>query len=98
MRPLCFSLFQTTALINFLQHGKDRFSGTLTPEGTLTNSGEILQLTTSNKWEFPRDRLVLQNILGSGAFGIVMKAEADGINGFNSGTIPVAVKFVKGNR
>ena len=26
-----------------------------------------------------------------------MKAEADGINGLNSGTIPVAVKFVKGN-
>ena len=25
-----------------------------------------------------------------------MKAEADGIKGFNSGTIPVAVKFVKG--
>ena len=39
---------------------------------------------------------MLQNVLGSGAFGIVMKAEAEGINGDNPGSTPVAVKFVKG--
>ncbi|XP_028403698.1 fibroblast growth factor receptor 2-like isoform X2 [Dendronephthya gigantea] len=82
----------TTALINFLQHSGDRLSTT-----TGSGGGDILQVTTSNKWEFPRERLVLQNVLGSGAFGIVMKAEAEGINGYNSGTTPVAVKFVKEN-
>ena len=40
---------------------------------------------------------MLQNVLGSGAFGIVMKAEAEEISGYNSGSTPVAVKFVKGN-
>lgn len=82
--------FQPTALINYLQHG-DRLSAT-----TGLGGGDVLHLTMSNKWEFPRDRLVLQNVLGSGAFGIVMKADAEGISGYNSGTTPVAVKFVKG--
>ena len=74
-----------------MQHGGDRLSTT-----TGSGGGDVLHLTTSNKWEFPRERLVLQNVLGSGAFGIVMKADAERINGYNSGTTPVAVKFVKG--
>ena len=34
-------------------------------------------------WEFPEERLVLGNVLGSGAFGQVIKAEAIGIVDFN---------------
>jgi hypothetical protein len=33
-------------------------------------------------WEFPEQRLVLQGVIGSGAFGQVMKAEAVGILSF----------------
>ncbi|CAB3984345.1 fibroblast growth factor receptor 4-like isoform X1 [Paramuricea clavata] len=83
----------TTALINFSPHVGDRSSTTI-------GCGDILHLTpstTSNRWEFSRERLTLQNVLGSGAFGIVMKAEAEGINGDNPGSTPVAVKFVKEN-
>ncbi|XP_078371749.1 fibroblast growth factor receptor 4-like [Oculina patagonica] len=34
-------------------------------------------------WEFPEERLVLGEVLGSGAFGQVIKAEAIGISDFN---------------
>ncbi|CAL1530864.1 unnamed protein product [Lymnaea stagnalis] len=46
------------------------------------------------KWEFPKDRLRLGMILGQGAFGRVMKAEAIGINSGEDVTV-VAVKMVK---
>lgn len=66
------------------------------PESSL----EVLQGATANplsnsRWEFPRDRLDLQVILGSGAFGIVMRAQAAGIKGC-VGSLKVAVKIVKG--
>ncbi|XP_059141244.1 vascular endothelial growth factor receptor 2-like [Physella acuta] len=46
------------------------------------------------KWEFPKDRLRLGMILGQGAFGRVMKAEAIGIHAGEDVTV-VAVKMVK---
>ena len=33
------------------------------------------------KWEFPRYRLTIEEILGEGEFGKVLKAKADGIGG-----------------
>ena len=48
-----------------------------------------------SRWEFPRERLKLGPVLGSGAFGVVMKAQAEGIKGC-VGSLPVAVKIVKG--
>lgn len=46
------------------------------------------------KWEFPKDRLRMGMILGQGAFGRVMKAEAIGI-GDSHNVTSVAVKMVK---
>ncbi|PVD34956.1 hypothetical protein C0Q70_06237 [Pomacea canaliculata] len=46
------------------------------------------------KWEFPEERLRMGMILGQGAFGRVVKAEAVGIGGSND-VITVAVKVVK---
>lgn len=50
---------------------------------------------SNNPWEFPRNRVDLQLVLGSGAFGVVMKAQAQGIKGC-VGKMHVAVKIVKG--
>ncbi|XP_024083123.1 macrophage colony-stimulating factor 1 receptor 2-like, partial [Cimex lectularius] len=47
------------------------------------------------KWEFPRDKLRLQTVLGQGNFGQVWKAEADDISGHEGLTRLVAVKTVK---
>ena len=52
-------------------------------------------LLCNNPWEFPRNRVDLQLVLGSGAFGLVMKAQAQGIKGC-VGKMHVAVKIVKG--
>ena len=46
---------------------------------------------------FPDCRLTLGEMLGEGAFGLVVKAEAKGINGKN-GVQTVAVKMLKGMR
>lgn len=51
-------------------------------------------LLCNNPWEFPRNRVDLQLVLGSGAFGLVMKAQAQGIKGC-VGKMHVAVKIVK---
>ncbi|XP_050397094.1 fibroblast growth factor receptor 4 isoform X1 [Patella vulgata] len=45
-------------------------------------------------WEFPRERLVLGDRLGEGAFGLVIKAKAMGIAN-NPGQTTVAVKMLK---
>ena len=50
---------------------------------------------SNSRWEFPRDRLRSTVVLGTGAFGMVMKADAQGIKGC-VGSLPVAVKIVKG--
>ncbi|XP_052126084.1 vascular endothelial growth factor receptor 1 [Frankliniella occidentalis] len=51
-------------------------------------------LPYDRKFEFPREKLKLGKTLGSGAFGVVVKAEAFGINEGEHVT-PVAVKMVK---
>ncbi|XP_043274932.1 serine-rich adhesin for platelets-like isoform X2 [Venturia canescens] len=49
----------------------------------------------SERWEFPRDKLRLQTVLGQGNFGQVWKAEADDLTGHQGTTRLVAVKTVK---
>ncbi|XP_017787251.1 PREDICTED: vascular endothelial growth factor receptor 1 isoform X2 [Nicrophorus vespilloides] len=53
-------------------------------------------LPYDRKWEFPREKIKLGKQLGSGAFGVVMKAEAEGIVE-NEDKSTVAVKMVKRN-
>ncbi|XP_015172956.1 PREDICTED: serine-rich adhesin for platelets isoform X2 [Polistes dominula] len=48
-----------------------------------------------SRWEFPRDKLRLQTVLGQGNFGQVWKAEADDLTGHQGTTRLVAVKTVK---
>ncbi|XP_067203643.1 vascular endothelial growth factor receptor 1-like isoform X3 [Linepithema humile] len=64
----------------------------LNPDLTIDDQAELLPY--DKKWEFPRERLKLGKQLGSGAFGVVMKAEAQGICENKSVTI-VAVKMVR---
>ena len=52
-------------------------------------------LTRADHWEFPRERLRLSTTLGSGAFGMVMRGDAQGIRG-STGIVKVAVKIPKG--
>lgn len=52
------------------------------------------ELPLDERWEFPRSKLLLKEKLGEGAFGMVMRAEAQGING-KPGTATVAVKMLK---
>lgn len=56
---------------------------------------ETLISSPTDDWEFPRDRLQTATVLGSGAFGIVMKGVAQGIKG-SLGQVTVAVKMVRG--
>lgn len=61
-----------------------------------SDTGEFIPLLTRvDHWEFPRDRLRLSTVLGSGAFGTVMRGDARGIKG-SSGSVKVAVKIAKG--
>ena len=59
------------------------------------DEGATASQLSNNPWEFPRNRVELQVVLGSGAFGLVMKAQAQGIKGC-VGKMFVAVKIVKG--
>ncbi|XP_058483909.1 macrophage colony-stimulating factor 1 receptor 2 isoform X2 [Solea solea] len=52
------------------------------------------QLPYNQKWEFPRDKLRLGAVLGSGAFGKVVEATAYGL-GTDSNVTRVAVKMLK---
>ncbi|XP_028322117.1 macrophage colony-stimulating factor 1 receptor 2 [Gouania willdenowi] len=52
------------------------------------------QLPYNHKWEFPRDKLRLGAVLGSGAFGKVVEAAAYGLETDNKVT-KVAVKMLK---
>lgn len=53
------------------------------------------ELPMDSDWEFPRGNLVLSEILGEGAFGKVVKAEAMGVIQQGISTV-VAVKMLKG--
>ncbi|XP_001600926.2 vascular endothelial growth factor receptor 1 isoform X2 [Nasonia vitripennis] len=66
----------------------------INPELTVDDQAELLPY--DKKWEFPREKLKLGKQLGSGAFGVVMKAEARGIVADESLTT-VAVKMVRRN-
>eukprot|EP00914_Ancora_sagittata_P013128 GHVO01025579.1.p1 GENE.GHVO01025579.1~~GHVO01025579.1.p1 ORF type:complete len:699 (+),score=42.80 GHVO01025579.1:45-2141(+) len=46
-------------------------------------------------WEFSREKLTLGKVLGEGAFGVVLAADASGIMGKRTGVTKVAVKRVK---
>ena len=52
-------------------------------------------LQLDKKWEFPRQRLVLDKNIGEGEFGRVVKARAQNIGG-TRGYTTVAVKMLKG--
>lgn len=52
-------------------------------------------VSTTDQWEFPKDRLTITTVLGAGAFGVVMRGLAQGIKG-SVGQITVAVKTVRG--
>ncbi|KAM9796349.1 platelet-derived growth factor receptor alpha [Syngnathus typhle] len=53
-----------------------------------------MQLPYDSRWEFPRDRLVLGRILGSGAFGKVVEGTAYGLSR-SQPVMKVAVKMLK---
>ncbi|XP_065221597.1 mast/stem cell growth factor receptor kita-like isoform X2 [Planococcus citri] len=53
-------------------------------------------LPYDSKWEFPKEKLYLGKMIGSGAFGLIKKAVADGIGETTSPTA-VAVKTIERN-
>ena len=55
---------------------------------------DTTECCTRREYEFPAERLNLGILLGSGAFGRVLKAEASGIVSWEAATT-VAVKMVK---
>ncbi|KAG7204953.1 hypothetical protein KM043_005341 [Ampulex compressa] len=75
-----------------LMHFEEGALECLNPELTVDDQAELLPY--DKKWEFPRERLKLGKQLGSGAFGVVMKAEAEGICEEETITT-VAVKMVR---
>uniref|UniRef100_A0A2M4A517 Putative vascular endothelial growth factor receptor 1 n=2 Tax=Anopheles triannulatus TaxID=58253 RepID=A0A2M4A517_9DIPT len=62
------------------------------PDVALDEQADLLPY--NSEYEFPRDRLKLGKQLGTGAFGVVMKATATGIM-VNEDETTVAVKMVK---
>lgn len=60
----------------------------------MTNVSEY-EIPLDPQWEFPREKLTLGKLLGEGAFGIVIAADAIGILGKRSGSTTVAVKKLK---
>ncbi|XP_025269674.1 vascular endothelial growth factor receptor 1 isoform X3 [Camponotus floridanus] len=75
-----------------LMHFEEGALECLNPDLTVDDQAELLPY--DKKWEFPRERLKLGKQLGSGAFGVVMKAEAQGISE-NETVTTVAVKMVR---
>lgn len=49
------------------------------------------------EWEINRENLNLLDVIGEGAFGKVLKADAFGLNKGNMSKTVVAVKTLKGN-
>ncbi|XP_076244476.1 PDGF- and VEGF-receptor related isoform X2 [Calliopsis andreniformis] len=75
-----------------LMHFEEGAIECLNPDLTVDDQAELLPY--DKKWEFPRERLKLGKKLGSGAFGVVMKADAQGICEDEAVTT-VAVKMVR---
>ncbi|XP_022252629.1 proto-oncogene tyrosine-protein kinase receptor Ret-like [Limulus polyphemus] len=61
-----------------------------------TSTGSSSKTSGDAQWEFPRDRLILEETLGEGEFGKVMRAQAWSINGQEVYST-VAVKMLKGD-
>ncbi|XP_066584360.1 proto-oncogene tyrosine-protein kinase receptor Ret [Prorops nasuta] len=76
----------------------DRGDGLLIGLDTFTATNRHLLLPKSNppdpKWEFPRSRLTIEQVLGEGEFGRVLRAKAVDIGGW-PGPTTVAVKTLK---
>lgn len=64
----------------------------INPDLGLDEQADLLPY--DKKYEFPREKLKLDKQLGSGAFGVVMRATAQGILPYENETV-VAVKMVK---
>ncbi|XP_076382321.1 vascular endothelial growth factor receptor 1-like [Megalopta genalis] len=75
-----------------LMHFEKGAVESLNPDLTVDEQADLLPY--DNKWEFPRERLKLGKHLGSGAFGVVLKAEGLGICEGEAITT-VAVKMVR---
>ena len=61
----------------------------------LTQVSEV-DMPLDEKWEIDREHIILSGVLGEGAFGKVMKAEAIGLPNMPSYRFEVAVKMLKG--
>uniref|UniRef100_A0A7N9AWX6 Platelet-derived growth factor receptor alpha n=1 Tax=Mastacembelus armatus TaxID=205130 RepID=A0A7N9AWX6_9TELE len=66
----------------------------VSPDGHEYIYVDPMQLPYDSRWEFPRDRLVLGRILGSGAFGKVVDGTAYGLSR-SQPVMKVAVKMLK---
>lgn len=66
----------------------------VSPDGHEYIYVDPMQLPYDSRWEFPRDRLVLGRILGSGAFGKVVEGTSYGLSR-SQPVMKVAVKMLK---
>ncbi|XP_076382488.1 vascular endothelial growth factor receptor 1 isoform X2 [Megalopta genalis] len=76
-----------------LMHFEEGAVGSLNPDLTVDDQADLLPY--DKKWEFPKEKLKLGKQIGSGAFGVVVKAKAVGICE-GEATTTVAVKMVRG--
>lgn len=79
---------KSAGLANFEEGNVD----SINPDLDLGEQADLLPY--DKKYEFPREKLKLGKQLGAGAFGVVMKAYAQGILPYEEETT-VAVKMVK---
>lgn len=83
-----FKELKAAGLANFVEGSPE----SINPDLALDEQADLLPY--DKKYEFSRDKLKLDKQLGAGAFGVVMKATAQGILPYENETI-VAVKMVK---
>lgn len=62
---------------------------------TSLSTAEVFEVEADESWEIPREHLVLQDVIGEGAFGTVMKGTVYGLTGKPS-QYTVAVKTLRG--
>lgn len=79
---------KAAGLANFEEGNPD----SINPDLALDEQADLLPY--DKKYEFPREKLKLEKQIGAGAFGIVIKGIARGIQPYEEETI-VAVKMVK---